>query len=203
MRRELWPNFSLPEALREKTRASLRQFVTEQAEIDAQSAVIAWDWYGLIDGDLVHRHGIAPYYNYELNVFGADGITLIAVLASNQVADHFRSFDKSKYDDALKVIGLEGFLSTPLDRSLFVSRKDGKGPPVSFWQEMVNGKKWETDTLVGLLFSMLLYFELNKKNQFEGVCSGSARQMLGNEELRSLDIFEKIETVINKGTLFA
>lgn len=151
----------LPRELSDSVRESLRSFVTERIERSAFFAGRAWEWYGLINRDLVAKHGIPTYFETSLGgIGGVDGLTGITLCASKVYHAHFPGIvTRRRAIDALIAIGSVGFSSVPLRREA-LSGGMGSGPPLRVWERLLAEFGAQPAALAGCLFAMMLSTEL-------------------------------------------
>src|SRR4029077_18809839 len=75
----------LPSDLREEARAAVHRMVIDRATTSQFFASMAWSWFRLIDEELLRKHGLAAYFNVQLegSHYGVDGLTNL-VLAGTE-----------------------------------------------------------------------------------------------------------------------
>jgi hypothetical protein len=189
----------LPTDLREGAQEAVRKIVVDRAATNGFFASIAWSWYGLLNEELLRKHGFAIYFNAQLegNHYGVDGLTNLVLSASNRYS-RIESFSQEFSFRALVAIGRMGFTGPPLDKTEFTRALVDSAAPLSVWLGLLKQfKKESPEALAGAFFIFLLIVGLGIRGRVEeqdqdAFIKEIKNSVLNSRAIRSLKLYPDI-----------
>ena len=186
---------TLPSDLRHMARDSLRRIIIERAASERFFASVAWSWFGLINEDLIRKHGIDTFFNAELEQshYGVDGLTSIVLSGTSRFSAGI-DLEPEASAPMLSMIGRVGFAGPALHRSKFKKPFVGATPPTSVWRHLLRNYRKDPEALAGAFFIFLLVTSLAEPPaELNEVPLESVRsEVLNSKALKKLDLYPKI-----------
>jgi hypothetical protein len=154
-----------PADLQKDVHAAVQQIVLDRAATNEFFASVAWSWFGLINEDLLRRHGLATYFNtpLEQNHFGVDGLTNLVLGGSDHYA-RTQPFTQEYSLNALAAVGRVGFTGPMLDKAKFTRAFATTGAPLGVWDTLLKQYRKQPEVLAGAFFVFLLITALGSSD---------------------------------------
>jgi hypothetical protein len=191
------PSPWLPPDLQENARVAVQRMVVDWAPTNKFFASVAWSWFGLINEELLRRHGLDTYFNSSLekNHYGVDGLTNLVLNGSDRFSrQELISQDLSA--STLSIIGRVGFTSPPLDRAKFTQPFVGSTAPLTVWAYLLKQFRKNPEALAGAFFIFLLVTGLAdfpREPGEEPSIESVKTEILSAKGLKKLDYYPQIQ----------
>jgi hypothetical protein len=189
-----------------------RQTINNAADLRRQAAR-AWEWYGLIDRDLITKHGVVTYYNTSLGgILGIDGLSAMALCASPGFNAHFpETVSRKAASKALSAVGSVGFATLPLPKALFSKQGNGD-PPLFIWERLLKEHAASAGSLAGCFFVMLVSTEIANQHEEHQQAAGGRRRIssrnkliefvMKNAEFQKSKSYPLVRRALERGSMF-
>lgn len=199
------PSPWLPADLQEAARVAVQRLVIDRASTNKFFAGVAWSWFGLINEDILRRHGLDTYFNahLETNHYGVDGLTNLVLSGSERFASRPVLMPRDSSISALSIVGRVGFTGPPLDRTKFAKPFVGSTAPVSIWGHLLQGYRKNPEALAGAFFVFLLVTSLAEppREAEEKSVEDVKAETLNSKLLKKLDYYPLIQRIAGTSIL--
>jgi hypothetical protein len=202
----LFSSSLLPVDLRSEAQEAVRRMVLDRAATSEFFAAVAWSWFRLINEDLLRKHGLAIYFNAQLegNHFGVDGLTNLVLEGSDR---YTRSQFQEPFVNALAAIGRIGFTGAAPNKSMFSRALTAGGAPLGVWLELLKQYKKTPEALAGAFFVYLVLNSLGEINEGlrernpEVIREAIKSTVLNARAIKKLDFYPQMVRMAN-GSVF-